>query len=97
MQASPAKYHKHLLPEFGESVCLAPSKTQFVTETKEPGCKRLVVDAGWMNALHRENVELNFDDIASFTENGIITQKGKSFHLFPAVSKNSFDAYVGEH
>ncbi|EMD34219.1 hypothetical protein CERSUDRAFT_97479 [Gelatoporia subvermispora B] len=41
-------------------------------------CKRLVVDTGYLAALHRPNLDLNWDGIAEITEDGIRTQKGEN-------------------
>ncbi|TCD67926.1 hypothetical protein EIP91_011790 [Steccherinum ochraceum] len=41
------------------------------------GCKRFVLDSGHLKALHRPNVDINFDGIAGITEHGIITKKGE--------------------
>ncbi|KAI0797187.1 hypothetical protein C8Q75DRAFT_802839 [Abortiporus biennis] len=43
----------------------------------EFGCKRPIVDSGYLEALNRPNLDLNYDDIASFTDDGIITKKGE--------------------
>lgn len=40
------------------------------------GCKRLTVDTGYYDALHRPNFDLNVDGIEKFTDGGIVTKKG---------------------
>ncbi|KAH8103495.1 hypothetical protein BXZ70DRAFT_925982 [Cristinia sonorae] len=49
-----------------------------------PGCKRFVVDTGYLESLHRPNNTLNFDGIAEVTEAGIITNKGE-LHEFDVI------------
>ncbi|EMD34222.1 hypothetical protein CERSUDRAFT_117119 [Gelatoporia subvermispora B] len=39
-------------------------------------CKRLVIDTGYLTALHRPNLDLNWDGIEELTEEGILTKKG---------------------
>ncbi|KAJ3483526.1 hypothetical protein NLI96_g6248 [Meripilus lineatus] len=41
------------------------------------GCRRFVIDSGYLSALHQSNLDLNYDGIAEFTEGGIISKKGK--------------------
>lgn len=52
------------------------------------GCKRMLLDTGFLQALHRPNLNLNWHGIQSITEDGIITTKGSTripitrhFHL----------------
>ncbi len=42
------------------------------------GCKRFIVDSGYLSALHQPNFDINYDGITEFTENGIVTKKGLS-------------------
>jgi cation diffusion facilitator CzcD-associated flavoprotein CzcO len=42
-----------------------------------PGCKRLMIDNNYLSALSRPNLTPIFDRITKFTENGILTSKGK--------------------
>ncbi|KAF7362517.1 FAD/NAD-P-binding domain-containing protein [Mycena venus] len=43
-----------------------------------PGCKRLAYDFGYLSALHRPNVALNWDGIEEVTKDGITTSNGVS-------------------
>ncbi|TFY56722.1 hypothetical protein EVG20_g8819 [Dentipellis fragilis] len=55
----------------------APSEYHdLVIPSYPPGCKRLIIDTGYLSALHRPNLTLTGDGIEKFTETGIITQKG---------------------
>ncbi|KAJ3483527.1 hypothetical protein NLI96_g6249 [Meripilus lineatus] len=49
------------------------------------GCKRFIVDTGYLSALHRPNLDLNYDGIAGFTDDGIVTKTGE---------KHSFDVII---
>ncbi|KAJ3483533.1 hypothetical protein NLI96_g6247 [Meripilus lineatus] len=40
------------------------------------GCRRFIVDSGYLSALHQDNFDVNYEGIAEFTESGIITKKG---------------------
>ena len=42
-----------------------------------PGCKRIVVDPGYLKALHRPNITLNFDGVKSLVKEGIKTGSGE--------------------
>lgn len=42
------------------------------------GCRRVVIDSGYFDALHKPNVKMTTDAIEKFTENGIVTNKGES-------------------
>ncbi|QRV72236.1 4-hydroxyacetophenone monooxygenase [Ceratobasidium sp. AG-Ba] len=48
------------------------------------GCKRIVVNPGYLESLQRPNVELEFDSISEITEKGIITKSGK-FYTFDII------------
>jgi L-lysine 6-monooxygenase (NADPH-requiring) len=41
------------------------------------GCKRILLDAGYLSALHRDNVTVNWEGISSIVKDGIITRTGK--------------------
>jgi cation diffusion facilitator CzcD-associated flavoprotein CzcO len=40
------------------------------------GCKRIIIDTDYLAALHRPNVDLNWDGIQEIVEDGIVTKKG---------------------
>lgn len=42
-----------------------------------PGCKRIVYDSGYLDALHRPNVDVCRDEIQSIAENGLVTTASK--------------------
>ncbi|KAF9442531.1 FAD/NAD(P)-binding domain-containing protein [Macrolepiota fuliginosa MF-IS2] len=41
------------------------------------GCKRVIFDTNFLEALHRPNLDLNWDGVDRIIEDGIITQKGE--------------------
>lgn len=49
----------------------------------EFGCKRLIVDTGYYECLHRPNLELSKDPIVEINETGILTKNG--MHGRPSV------------
>ncbi|KAJ5814258.1 uncharacterized protein N7503_001008 [Penicillium pulvis] len=53
-----------------------PGLLEKILPKHAPLVRRLVVDNGFYDMLHRENVELVTDDIDQFTENGLKTKDG---------------------
>jgi len=56
-----------------------------------PGCKRMILDPGYLKALRRENVDLNWDGIGSITESGVITKTGESIDFDIIIFGTGFD------
>ncbi|TCD60400.1 hypothetical protein EIP91_010226 [Steccherinum ochraceum] len=54
------------------------------------GCKRFIIDAGYLKALHRPNNDVNFDGVADVTEKGILTKKGEHYDLDVIVEATGF-------
>ncbi|KDR70333.1 hypothetical protein GALMADRAFT_76113, partial [Galerina marginata CBS 339.88] len=46
---------------------------QTLIPTFPPGCKRVIFDTGYLEALHRHNLDLNWDGIERIVEDGHIT------------------------
>jgi len=46
-----------------------------------PGCKRIIVDAGYLQSLGKPNVELQWDAIDSVVEEGILLKTGETVPL----------------
>jgi len=46
-----------------------------------PGCKRIVVDPGYLECLHRPNVKLNYDAIERVVPEGVQLKTGQVFPL----------------
>lgn len=60
-----ANYHK---------IVTKPGVIPLITPDYPIGCKRILVDCGYLVQLNRDNVELVVDPIAKFTESGIVTK-----------------------
>ncbi|KAF9004036.1 hypothetical protein BDQ17DRAFT_472624 [Cyathus striatus] len=54
------------------------------------GCKRVLFDTGYMPALHRPSLELNFDGISSIDESAIITVKGERLPFDTIITGTGF-------
>ncbi|RDB21175.1 Baeyer-Villiger monooxygenase [Hypsizygus marmoreus] len=48
-----------------------------LTPDYTPGCKRIIVDPGYLESLHRPNVSLRWDAIKGIVENGIELKTGE--------------------
>lgn len=70
----------------------APPKYHDVLTPKiEFGCKRKVMDTGYFDCLHRENMELiATDPIEEITEVGVITKSGKSINADAIILATGF-------
>ena len=55
-----------------------------------PGCRRIVVEPGYLKALHQPNISLNWDGIAKLAEDGIVTKKGEKIPLDVVVFATGF-------
>ncbi|KAG8719460.1 hypothetical protein FRC08_002774 [Ceratobasidium sp. 394] len=71
---------------------LAPEKYHENLIPKYPlGCKRIVIDPGYLESLRRPNIELEFDAISEITETGIATKAGKSYDFDIICYATGFD------
>lgn len=62
-----------------------------LTPRTEIGCKRKVEDTGYLECLHRENVELvHSDGIEEITETGVRTQSGREIHADAIILATGF-------
>ncbi|KAG6814511.1 hypothetical protein H0H92_000036 [Tricholoma furcatifolium] len=48
-----------------------------MTPTYAPGCKRIILDPGYLESLHRPNVSLSWEEIKGFVAEGIELKSGK--------------------
>ncbi|KAJ1308236.1 hypothetical protein OPQ81_003951 [Rhizoctonia solani] len=55
------------------------------------GCKRVIFDPGYLGALSRPNVDMEWDPIATITPNGIETKSGKRHRLDVIAFATGFD------
>lgn len=58
------------------------------------GCKRVVRDHGYFDALHRENVHLIRERVSECFQDGIITESGKLFSADIIVSLHGLPSYI---
>lgn len=57
-----------------------------------PGCRRILIDYGYLKALHRPNVTLTWDAIDRVVPDGIIKKSGEMVPLDVIVFATGFDA-----
>ncbi|KAF4615529.1 hypothetical protein D9613_003507 [Agrocybe pediades] len=65
-----------------------------LTPTFPLGCKRIIFDTGYTSALHRPNLDLNWDGIEKIVENGVVTKKGETIPLDVLIFATGFAADV---
>ncbi|KAI1355995.1 putative monooxygenase [Xylaria sp. FL0043] len=64
---------------------------EFLLPTSEIGCKRRVMDTDYLESLHRDNVELVYQDpIEEIVENGVRTKSGRVVKADAIVLANGF-------
>lgn len=64
---------------------------EFLVPKTEVGCKRRVMDSDYLECLHRDNVELVYDDpIEEVVENGVRTRSGRVVRADAIVLANGF-------
>ncbi|EED13641.1 monooxygenase, putative [Talaromyces stipitatus ATCC 10500] len=70
----------------------APEKYhEFLIPKTEVGCKRRVMDSGYLECLNRDNVELIYKDpIDEIVENGVLTKSGRIVKADAIVLANGF-------
>ncbi|KAM0753779.1 FAD/NAD(P)-binding domain-containing protein [Meredithblackwellia eburnea MCA 4105] len=70
----------------------APKKyADFLVPSYPFGCKRVIMDPGYLECLHRSNVELVTDGIDTITENGIRGKSGKEYEFDVLILGTGFD------
>ncbi|EJD02410.1 FAD/NAD-binding domain-containing protein [Fomitiporia mediterranea MF3/22] len=55
-----------------------------------PGCKRAIFDPGYIEALQRPNISLNWDGISKFEHDGLVTKTGEKIPLDVVVFATGF-------
>jgi cation diffusion facilitator CzcD-associated flavoprotein CzcO len=78
---APEKYHAKLIPQFRTVFIYPPICLKCLDRHAAPGCKRLIVDPGYLKCLHRPNVTLNFDAIDRVVPEGVLLQNGEVIPL----------------
>lgn len=60
----------------------------------EIGCKRKVMDTGYLECLHRENVELiSSDPVVELTEHGVLSKSGRELRADAIVMATGFQVF----
>ena len=79
------------LGDYMKSLC--PKKYHDIVLPRFPlGCKRRVVNDGYLESLHRENMLLTTDPIDHIEEHGVVTKSGKRYHADLIVLAHGFYA-----
>lgn len=68
-----------------------------IIPTWSPGCRRLTPGDGYLEALIRDNVECEFDDIARVTETGLETVTGKHHEVDILACATGFNVQYFPH
>ncbi|KAH8116828.1 FAD/NAD-binding domain-containing protein [Phellopilus nigrolimitatus] len=61
-----------------------------------PGCKRIIVDPGYIDSLHRPNVNLTWAGINRITADGIVTKTEETVPLDVIIFATGFDFEVAQ-
>lgn len=56
------------------------------------GCKRVIFNTNYLEALHRSNLKINYDGIATISDTGILTQKEEHIPLDVLILATGFAA-----
>ncbi|KAF8205375.1 hypothetical protein K438DRAFT_1670245 [Mycena galopus ATCC 62051] len=65
---------------------------EFLVPNYTLGCKRMLLDTGFLRSLHRPNMNLNWDGIQSICENGIVTKLGEKLPFDVIIFATGFTA-----
>ena len=68
-----------------------------IIPTWSPGCRRLTPGDGYLEALIRDNVDCEFDDIARITATGLETVTGKHIEVDVLVCATGFYVQYQPH
>ncbi|PMD52338.1 4-hydroxyacetophenone monooxygenase [Hyaloscypha bicolor E] len=60
------------------------------------GCKRKILDPGYLESLHRQNVHLTDDRIISLKRCGLVTSSGKDYPADIIIVANGFNSFFYE-
>jgi len=85
-----AKIGEGLLKKFISYQVKDPALVKKLTPDYTLGCKRILISNKWYPTFNRRNVELVTDDIARFTESGIVTKDGKERPLDAVILGTGF-------
>ncbi|THH22363.1 hypothetical protein EUX98_g8225 [Antrodiella citrinella] len=63
-----------------------------IIPTHPSGCKRFIIDVGYLKALNQENFTVNYDGVAEVTETGIRTKAGQFMEFDVIIEATGFVA-----
>jgi cation diffusion facilitator CzcD-associated flavoprotein CzcO len=80
---APKRYHSKLIPEFRTAARYLLFNKDLLNHIVRlaPGCKRVIVDPGYLESLHRPNVTLSYDAIKDIVPEGVRLETGEIVQL----------------
>ncbi|KAL4250048.1 FAD-binding Monooxygenase Superfamily protein [Abortiporus biennis] len=57
------------------------------------GCKRIVFGTGYLDSLHKPNMDVTYDGVQEYVEDGIITEKGEKMNFDVIIFATGFNTY----
>lgn len=77
------RYHSKLIPEFRTAARYLLFNKDLLNHIVRlaPGCKRIIVDPGYLESLHRPNVTLSYDGIKNVVPQGVRLETGEIVQL----------------
>jgi hypothetical protein len=99
LKTSPKKYQNVLIPSYRkisdrEVYChWKANHSRYIAI----GCRRILLDVGYLAALHRPNITLRINDIEAIVEDGIVTKAGYYYYYLVYREESLSDFFlVGE-
>ena len=89
----PDKYKDIMKPNYRKTRLFTCSQHvgHFTEVHTAPGCKRIIVDPGYLQALHSANVEVTYEGIDHIVPEGILLKSGKLVYLDVIIYATGFD------
>ncbi|ORY55310.1 hypothetical protein BCR35DRAFT_322707 [Leucosporidium creatinivorum] len=85
---------RHYVEEWSASYIRSqspPKYHKFLVPKYPFGCKRVIMDPGYLNSLWRSNVELITDPISTITEKGLLGKSGQEYEFDVLILGTGFD------
>ncbi|CAE6473551.1 unnamed protein product [Rhizoctonia solani] len=64
---------------------------KYLIPSYDVGCKRIIMDPGYLQALHRPNVDMEWDPILEIVSDGIVTKSGRKHQVDVIAFATGFD------
>lgn len=92
-RTSPSEYHNFLVPSALARVLTFGRDSRADSPPAEYpfGCKRVILDPGYLESLWRANVDLVTDPIDTITEKGVLGKSGEEYELDVLILATGFD------